>query len=385
MSTATNPLGVPESAEEWAAALDDIARRCPIPPIVSPDVERGHVDFIEGVARGLQIMEATGRWSFTHVPPRQPARYVPGDVVALRSKTVLDYVLFSPGQDDDAGVHHDALPLGSTLASAVPYWLPAGAATAVLDSEPPADAGDLSLPYPAVSVWFAEPLIPSAPLRPAGLGELAAGLDMRAGAAPAYPTSLEYPMAKAAEALTAADRDLERSRIEGVLLLADDDGRPIDPAAWVLADHESPGMPQRTPILARPSAAGWRATLGMLTAIVAWGDWHAPADPIELSHRPSREEFRGLRYGRTRRREEAGALAGVLVLDAQRRAKATSPTVGGHAAPAAHLRRGHYHRYRHGPNEDWHYETHWIPPLLVNPDGRADPRPRVYRLPPPSP
>jgi hypothetical protein len=35
-----------------------------------------------------------------------------------------------------------------------------------------------------------------------------------------------------------------------------------------------------------------------------------------------------------------------------------------------------------GALEDWHYERHWVPPVVVNTDGRAEPRSRVYRLPP---
>jgi phosphoglycolate phosphatase-like HAD superfamily hydrolase len=56
---------------------------------------------------------------------------------------------------------------------------------------------------------------------------------------------------------------------------------------------------------------------------------------------------------------------------------------GTHASPSTHPRRAHWQRYRHGSSEDWHYEHHWVPPLLVNPQGTAAPRPRLYRLPPP--
>jgi hypothetical protein len=105
---------------------------------------------------------------------------------------------------------------------------------------------------------------------------------------------------------------------------------------------------------------------------------------VDLSNQPTRDELRQLRFGRTRRQEEAGALARVLVLDSRRRAPAPPAGAGGHhASPATHLRRGHWQRYRHGAVDDWHYERHWVPPVVVNPDGRAEPRSRVYRLPPP--
>ena len=144
-------------------------------------------------------------------------------------------------------------------------------------------------------------------------------------------------------------------------------------------------IPVRTPIPARPSCAGWRGALDLLRAIVAWGDWHPPAEPIELSAAPTRAELRQLRFGRTRRLEEAGALARVLVLDTRRRAEAPAPRGHGgtHASPSTHLRRAHWQRYRHGSPDDWHYERHWIPPVLVNPEGNGQARPRVYRLPAP--
>jgi hypothetical protein len=203
---------------------------------------------------------------------------------------------------------------------------------------------------------------------------------------PEFARDSAYLPARTDHALERADRAPDRARIEGVLLLAEDDGQPLDLVVWLLSTPE-PGraLPIRTPIPARPRFAGWRGALDLLRAIVAWGDWHPLAEPIELSVEPTRAELRQLRFGRTRRQEEAGALARVLVLDTRRRAPVPVPRshTGTHAPPATHLHRAHWQRYRHGSPDDWHYERHWIPPVVVNPEGTGAPRPRVYRLPAP--
>ena len=180
-----------------------------------------------------------------------------------------------------------------------------------------------------------------------------------------------YLAARTDHALRIADRAGDHARIEGVLLLAEDNGQRLDLVAWLLSTPQpDKALPAQTPIPARPSCVGWRGALDLLTAIVAWGDWHPPAEPIEVSPEPTRAEVRQLRFGRTRRQEQAGALARVLVLDTRRRAPESAGTAkptGSHAPPAAHLRRAHWHRYRHGSTDDWHYERHWIPPVLVKP------------------
>jgi hypothetical protein len=47
----------------------------------------------------------------------------------------------------------------------------------------------------------------------------------------------------------------------------------------------------------------------------------------------------------------------------------------------AHIRRGHWHRYRIGPVDHWHYEWRWIGPTSVNGSWVADTPTTVYRLP----
>ncbi len=310
-----NPLGVPETEADWQFVVETVARRSPVPP-VGADLERVHVAFLKGLAKEMQLMEATGRWLFSRPPNRQPREHVPGDVLGLRAKTVVDYVICTPDQKGPA-IRFDAVALGALLATAQPYWLPAAGVGAVLTSEPPPDLNELRLPYPAATVWFAQPIQPGGAMRPESFDSI--GWLWGGPTDPEFAHDSAYLAARADNALVLADAAIERARIDGVLLLAEDDGQPIDLVAWVLSTPQ-PGLPtpKRTPIPARPSCAGWRGALDLLAAIVAWGDWHPPAEPIELSPEPTRAEMRQLRFGRTRRLEEAGALARVLVLDTRR-------------------------------------------------------------------
>ncbi len=165
------------------------------------------------------------------------------------------------------------------------------------------------------------------------------------------------------------------------MLFADADGVLGDGLAWLV---QVPSVVDQTPlrgvVLGRRSHAGWRAVAEMLAAIVAWGDWTQPSS-IPIAAEPGRADLRRLRQGSTRRLEEAGALAGVRVLDARRRASARSETPAGtHASPIPHPRRGYWRNQPVGPRDDGRREPRWIPPTWVNAGG---PRPslRVYRLP----
>ncbi len=91
-----NPLGVPETEADWQFVTETITRRSPVPPPVGDDFERLHVAFLNGLAKDMQLIEAPGRWLFSRPPNRQPAEYVPGDVLALRAKAVMDYVISFP-------------------------------------------------------------------------------------------------------------------------------------------------------------------------------------------------------------------------------------------------------------------------------------------------
>lgn len=389
-----NPLGVPTTFEDWRSLLDSVASYAPEEWIVPADWSRGlaasigpealtEVPAVREANREINLMEATGRWRMSNRPFRQPPSFVPGDVLALRA-TATVHVALTAFKDGLVIARRDALPLASLVQSAQSYWLPASGVEAVLDSEAPPGLEELVLPATASIVWFAEPVAPSLSLRPPEIAELTKSMWIP-GTGTLRVEEPWYPLGKADQALVRADANLEMARIEGVLLLADADLRPVDAVAWMVAayDPDSP-MPERTPVLARRSLAGWRPVLDMVSAIVAWGDWHPPADRLELDPAPTRDQLRRLRFGRTRRLEESGSLAGVEVLDTRRRAPSQARGEETHASPITHFRRGHWQRYRHGPRDDWHYQTHWIPPMVVNPSGPGERRPRVYRLPPPA-
>ncbi len=390
----SNPLGVPVTLEDWEALLESVRSYAPeewmaparhsfgLAASIGPEALT-ELPAVREANREVSLMEATGRWRISARPFRQPSSFVPGDVLALRA-TATVHIALTGFKDGVVIARRDALPLASLVQSAQSYWLPASGVEAVLDSEPPPGLDDLVLPARASIVWFAEPVAPSALLRPLEIAELTKSMWVP-GTGTLRVDEPWYPLAKADQALVRADANLDMARIEGVLLLADPNLRPTDAVAWMMATYEpdSP-MPERTPVLARRSLAGWRPVLDMISAIVAWGDWHPPAERLELDEAPTREQLRRLRFGRTRRLEESGSLAGVEVLDTRRRAPAQAS--GGedtHASPVTHFRRGHWQRYRHGPRDSWHYETHWIPPMVVNPTGPGDSRRRVYRLPPP--
>jgi hypothetical protein len=91
-------------------------------------------------------------------------------------------------------------------------------------------------------------------------------------------------------------------------------------------------------------------------------------------------------------RERRGDMIGVHVIDLQRSLTAAqnSPqpgaeSLGQHASPRPHDRRGHSRRVRIGPRDAWHYEQRWIPPVRVL-GGRPQLAPPliVRRLPAPS-
>ena len=90
-----NPLGAAETEADWEFVVETIARRSPVPP-VGADLECVHVAYLNSLARDMQLTEATGRWLFSRQPNRQPTEYEPGDVLALRARTVVDYVFSTP-------------------------------------------------------------------------------------------------------------------------------------------------------------------------------------------------------------------------------------------------------------------------------------------------
>ena len=173
--------------------------------------------------------------------------------------------------------------------------------------------------------------------------------------------------------------------VEGVMLTAGVDGRLTDGIGWMICTPpaEGSGLDGRYVVLGRRSDAGWSNVIDLLASIICWGDWTAP-EPLTLDLTADRSARRQIRKGKMCRLEEAGGLAGVLILDAARR----SPTrprddAGTHASPITHVRSGHFKRVPVGPREEQRREVRWISPTIVNPDGAGTRQVRVYRLPAP--
>ncbi len=172
------------------------------------------------------------------------------------------------------------------------------------------------------------------------------------------------------------------------LCAAGADGRMEDGVGWLVRtpSDEPERADERTLILGRRSEAAWHSVLDLLAAIVSWGSWTEPPPIDAIPVDAPRTTLRALRKGKMRRLEEAGGLAGVLVLDARHRPpSANTSGTGTHASPIPHVRRGHFKRVPIGPRDEGGREVRWIAPTLVNPEGEGR-QVRVYRLPgPPTP
>ncbi len=194
---------------------------------------------------------------------------------------------------------------------------------------------------------------------------------------------IESPAHVHFDALQIISERPEECLLEGVLLTARPDGQLDDGVAWLVRTPGSQVVELRSTILGRIREAGWANVVHLLAAIISWGVWTAP-EPLAIDLDGDRAARRSIRKGRLKRLEEAGGLAGVLILDAKRRpAPPSSPPVGTHASPIPHVRSGHFKRVPVGPREEQRREIRWIAPTMVNPTGAGSDMIRVYRLPSP--
>lgn len=379
-----NPMGVPAGLGAWLELLDELG-------LGAGPWEFGNqvvADALSALVPDCQLAEATGRWTLTRAPRREPASYVPGDVVALRSLYAMHLLLdpdrakvFARDPTRAITLCHDAVPTVRALVEAEAYWLPAGSEEAVLASEPPSpdQLAAIRLRRQRSVVWLAHPAEVPAGVTPAGLL-----VDLQADVNRFDTTELQVPM-PVISAVTMLDGLAENprtARLEGMVLFADDDGALADGLAWLVqVPSIIDGVAERGIVLGRRSLADWRAVAEMMSAIVAWGDWTEPGS-IPMPARPGRDDLRRLRHGSTRRLEESGALAGVRVLDARRRAPSRHDEANGtHASPIPHPRRGYWRNQPVGPRDDGRREPRWIPPTWVNAAGAQRGPVRVYRLP----
>ncbi len=312
-AAAGNTFGVPTSLDGWLELICVGAGAS-----AASEAEVGEA--ASQAARRMQLAEATGRWKFTGANGyRQPHRYVPGDGVALQALATMG-VMADTDETGEVFFRTERVGAARLALDSQAYWLPEGVEAALLSSEPPAreDLATLRLPYKASAVWFAQPAqVSEGPALAPSLDSVLAEALQR-GVQTHFETLWE-----GVKLVNRVTSDPE-ARIEGVVLLADEDGQPRDEVAWIVrVAPEPPAQWHRGIVLGRRSAAGWRGVLELLSAIVGWGDWRPPPAIRDWGEEPSRQQLRQLRFGATKRAEEQGALAGVRVLDAHRRRPAT--------------------------------------------------------------
>lgn len=356
-----NPLGIP-TPDDWP----DLARRLRAwARTASPETLRAQA---QGDRRAL---EATGR-RWRGLTPPWPLR--PADLLMLRWCAVDQSLPARPG----------AVAGETTLAAltldATPYWLSGRVAWGLARTERPEAGVDLRLPMPAVLVCWSAPL---------EVGEVDLRPDWaRDGGSPwttvegrhAWPSDLPWEMTGARVWDDPSGGRVERSVIEGVILLADPEGHPVDVVVWMvwllMAGGERDGGWVQAMLPGRVSLSGWSDMLWSLTAIVAWGDWQ-PEPPLWTHNR-----------GKLRRLGLLGVdlrkLGPIRVLRAvpRRQLPASEEPAGTHSSPTTHIRRGHWRNQVHGPGRA-ERKLIWVPPVVVNPGHEGDPRETIYSLPPP--
>lgn len=238
------------------------------------------------------------------------------------------------------------------------------------------------LPEKRCVVWLAQPALIPAGIVPANIAAHAVHVREANGES---SDRLERPAAVSFAGLEHVSHSAHECVVEGVMLTTNDAGRLADGVGWMIRTPPvSQGGPDaRYLVLGRRSDAGWSRVVDLLASIICWGDWTAP-EQMTLDVGADRSARRQIRKGKLRRLEEAGGLAGVLILDATRRAPGRSrQSAGTHASPITHVRRGHFKRIVVGPREEQRREIRWIAPTVVNPEGVGTNKIRVYRLPAP--
>jgi hypothetical protein len=378
------------------------------PPAASQDWQ----DWQEEWRRDLGLVARTGRLTTPWAP--RPVFPRPSDALALRHwyravaaaswcHSAQTLALVTHAVDGDW--KQATLPaarrsartwesVGTAFTDAAMYWLPCGHTAAHADSEPlDTDAAlDLRLPYDAVFLAFADPiLLPPIDNNPGS--EHYQRIRRSAAARPGpdtdpcsltWRTVMENNLTSAAEAESrqttfAAVPSLLRyhgAAVEGLLLLAEPDGHPLDQFAWCLAltDPETGDILGRDIIIANRSRTTYRTLIDNMLAVVAWADWHhdlhaEPAAGPPAGHDASWEHA-------------AGITAGLHVLATRRSPHATGRNphedTGRQLRP--HRRRGYWRRQHHGPGNR---NIKWIriPPTIVNAH-RGPLGWQVYQLPP---
>lgn len=271
-----------------------------------------------------------------HPSPRHPA---PADAVALRhwySLAAAGAWARTDGTDCARAYGQAAI----ALTAAANFWMPPGQVHGYLDSDPitAEDREHIRMAYPNVLLALGKPIVlepqPDAPtvntepLEKATL-ELLDSRNLTAVHSWLLNTITEV------NALNVLDLIAARgARIEGILLLADDQGATDGQFAWCLAVPGRAGILGRWVLPAHRDRTAYADQIDALQAVTAWADWHQPADPTVTTSSHSRSAAL----------HRAAAAGGVHVLNAARTATATARPRPTGRTVTAHIRRGHWRR-----------------------------------------
>jgi hypothetical protein len=314
----------------------------------------------------------------------------PGQALATQNSYALAAYARWLNERDDTAWGHAAVGL---TASAT-YWLPAGQTASFAESEPlnESDRAEMILPFPNVFLAFAEPLLlerseapsTSATDRWRRLSEIthdALRGDQTIGdllSERSRVSDLDWPIPSLDQMIAGFG-----AQIEGVLLLADNLGRPDDRFAWCLTIRGAYGASLgRFVVPASRALTQYRDVIDNLTAVIAWAQWHEPDSSTEIPLGVAPGDVDALISTTAFKRDAKRAGAGIRVVNVgstyrngkSRRTGETEPDT--HVSP--HIRRGHWRRQRFGPGLEGSKRIR-IAPVLVNAH-RGDIAPRVYRL-----
>ncbi len=350
-----NPLGLPAPPDHWDL-VESVGRFARDPAAI-----------LDQVRWELRVAAQSGRWATTPFggEPTPPLR--PGDVLALRSlPAVMDL-------DPDLGRSAIGAVAGLVM-DAAPHWLAGDVAESVASTPTPDElGGDLRMPFPAQAVWFSAPARLPVDVCPDWLvPHGAVGDDGRTR------WELGWPLIGWRKLVPTPLIPVPDLWLDGVILTATDGGGLGDLVGWVVSERTATperSRPVRSVLLGSLRLSSLAPVVMAMASIVAWGDWVTTRGRPLSSGADRRTLRRWLRDG------DPASLGAVRVLDMGHRHTDPDRPLGGHASPVTHLRRGHWRRQAIGSRDSGQREWRWISPVVVNPDGGADRRVTVWRLP----
>lgn len=368
--TVWSPIGTPliDPAGTSDAAVKvtmrrPVARALPARALVRDQINSA-VDQLEvRRERDHAIMRAVGAAERRTQPW---SRLRPDAVVELRT-LLVDGALFSGARllevanaSGEMGAELRAVEvLGRALllGDAVPFFLPASVAAALMTSEPPDDEliSSIRLPFPSVFVFFDA----------VRLGDLELDGDL--------------------SDIEGAPVDLSGASLVGMVLYAGPDGVGLDPVVEWVVTYPIRDVHGVVVLSGVWGASAHPGVVANVSALCTWGDWTAPpAPPRQLEGEAgSREWRRSLARSAVRKALARGAIAGVHVIELaslSRQAEQQGSTGERRAVRSSHWRRGYWTSVRVATRDadgvivgdrlgvrdlDWHYEGRWIHPVLV--------------------